>query len=296
MNILVTGASGLLGAHIVSRFACAHNVTGVDRNPWWGERCIQFFQGDLSESAFLRDIILRSSPDVLIHSAGMIDVDGCENNPDQALQSNVEITSTLVENTPPQCKFVYISTDAVFSGASSFWQETDEPKPLNVYARTKFEGERATVKASTHLILRTNFYGWSSGRKKTAAEWLHQALRDGEPINLFDDFFTTPIYAADLARCLEATVNSGYRGLLHLAGRDRVSKYEFGLAMGRLMGVSMSNVRRGSLAEAKFAAPRAKDISLGTERARALLGFEMPGCEQGLRRFLSDQAKPLSQR
>ena len=65
----------------------------------------------------------------------------------------------------------------------------------------------------------------AAGRKKTSAEWLYGALKNGEPITLYEDFFFTPIYAADLADTLALLLDRRARGLYHVAGRDRVSKF-----------------------------------------------------------------------
>src|SRR5262245_26677935 len=178
MNILVTGGSGLLGAHALVHLASRHKVMGVDRNAWWGDQALRFLRGDLEAPSFLRSAISTCQPDVIVHCAGMVDVDACERNPDQAFRSNAELTRRVVLHTPPACLFVYISTDSVFSGESGFWREDQEPSPRNVYARSKYEGEQEVAKLEKHLIVRTNFYGWSSGRKKTSAEWLYNALRN----------------------------------------------------------------------------------------------------------------------
>ncbi len=296
MKVLVTGASGLLGAHIAAGFAASHQVTGADRNAWWGDRPLPFLKCDLNEPAAVRDAMAATRPDAVIHCAGLADVDACERNPDLAFLTNVVLTRNLVSETPSGCLFVYISTDSVFSGDSRFWPEDHKPAPRNVYARSKLQGEEEARKLRDHLIIRTNFYGWSSGRKKTSAEWLYRALAAGEAITLFEDFYFTPIYAPDLVRILGTVIDRGARGVLHLAGRDRVSKYSFGETMARLMGVSMKNVRRGSILESNLSATRSTDISLNTQRARDLSGGDMPGCEEGLKRFLADKDRPLSRR
>lgn len=296
MNVLITGVSGLLGAHIAAGFAKEHHVIGVDRNAWWGDSPITFLQGELNNVPLRTQAITSTAPDVLIHCAGAVDVDACERDPDWAHQVNVNLTRSLVAETPTDCLFVYISTDSVFCGDKAFWSEQDAPAPCNVYAATKLDGEREVAQLHNHLIVRTNFYGWSSGRKKTSAEWLYGALASGDSITLFDDFFFTPIYLPHLVRFLRASIDHRTRGLLHMAGRDRISKYEFGQTMAKLMSVSMKNVRRGSIEDAHFAATRSKDISLNTDRVQKLLGCEMPACEEGLQLFLADRGKPLSQR
>ena len=296
MNIAITGASGLLGAHLVAGLMTKHEVFGLDRHAWWGERNLPFFMGDLLDPAFLDVAIPACQADVLIHCAGTTDVDGCQRDPAQAMKFNAGLTRDLVRRIPESCLFIYISTDSVFSGNSSFWKETDAPSPCNVHGSTKLEGEREAAKHSRHLILRTNFYGWSSGRKKTSAEWMVNALKNGDAITLFDDFFFSPIYVADLVQLVSGMIDRESSGLFHAVGHDRVSKYEFGEMMAEAMKVPMSNVKKGSLSDAKFFAPRSSDISLCTMKISTEMKREVPGCRAGIERFLADRSKPLEKR
>ena len=296
MKVTITGASGLLGAHLAAAFREHHEVIGIDRNSWWGDWPLALLRGELQDASFVEEAISRSQPNVLIHCAGTVNVDACEKNPAQALEDNRGITQRLLHSVSPDCLFVFISTDSVFSGNSRLSTEDHPTSPVNVHARTKLEAERAVSQHPQHLIIRTNFFGWSSGRKKTAAEWLYGALDRQEPITLFDDFFFTPIYAVDLSTILFRMIQRDARGLFHVAGADRVSKYEFGTVMAHGMCASIANVRRGSIADMPLGAPRSSDISLSSGKAERFLGTPMPRCHDGLTRFLSDFKKPLSER
>src|SRR5436190_92566 len=114
MNVLVTGACGLLGAHVVARLGPRHNVVGVDRHPWWGDQPADILHGDLADTGFLKGALAHHTPELIVHCAGMVDVDACERNPGDAHFSNVEITRRLLACAPAQCRFVYISSDSVF--------------------------------------------------------------------------------------------------------------------------------------------------------------------------------------
>jgi dTDP-4-dehydrorhamnose reductase len=296
MNVLVTGACGLLGAHLSMQFSLRHRITGIDRHPWWGDKPIEVLQGDLRDGALLDAVFASFVPDVVIHCAALVDVDACERDPDLAYEINADVTKKLAARIPSHCLFVYISSDAVFSGNSQFWTEDQRPEPCNAYSRSKLQGETEARKATKHLIVRTNFFGWSSGRKKTSAEWLYKALAGHEPVTLFDDFCFTPIYVADLSRYLSSMVERNCQGLFHIGGKDRVSKYEFGEKMAMQMSVPTDNVMRGKLAEAALHAMRSPDISLSSARAQDLLGFIPPSCDDGIARFLADRGRPLSAR
>jgi dTDP-4-dehydrorhamnose reductase len=296
VKIAVTGASGLLGAHLCEGLRRDHDVAGLDRNSWWGDRPLPLLRGDLGDPAFINKAVAELRPDVLVHCAGITDVDSCQKNPEQAFASNTHMTRDLVRHLSSSCHFVYVSTDSVFQGAAGYWTEESTPSPCNVYAQSKLGGEQQAAAHADTLTIRTNFYGWSSGRKKTAGEWLFHALDKGEDITLFTDFFFTPIYAVDLVEIVRTMIERRLLGVFHVAGRDRVSKYDFGSMMARRMAVTMDHVKRGSLADAKLAAPRSSDISLDSGKASHVLGRPIPDCEAGIARFLADRQKPLSER
>ena len=297
MRVLVTGACGLLGAHLLESLSRRHEASGADRNPWWGETPRVLFTGDLLDSRFLKDLAGRVKPQVLFHCAAMTDVDACEKDPESARAYNAGLPRTLAGLLPADCLFVYLSTDAVFGGTRPMAKEEDPPAPCNVYGRSKWEGEQAVRTACRNsLIVRTNFYGWSSGRKKTFAEWLWGCLERKEPVTLFEDFFFSPIYAVDLVERLEGLVENGHRGLFHLAGSERVSKHRFGMQMAQTGGLSAGSVRAGSVRQAGLAAQRGGDLSLDVSRFSRETGTGLPDCPQGLRRFFKDRGLSLSRR
>lgn len=297
MKILVTGASGLLGAHLMAVLSRRHEVVGVDRHPWWGDRSADVRLADLTEPQAVADVVASVAPDVVVHCAGLVSVDACERDPGLAYRSNAGITGTLARSVAPDCLFVYIATDGIFKGDAPFATEEQLPCPRTVYGRSKLQGEwEVMLAARSHLIVRTNFYGWSSGRKQTAAEWLYHVLESGEAATLFTDFFYTPMYVVDFVERLELLIQGGHRGIVHLAGRDRVSKAQFARLLAEVAGLSLEHVRWGSVDDAPLAAARPKDMSLSSEHFRRLTGANLPGCLSGLRRFVADRHRPLSGR
>lgn len=288
MRILVTGACGLLGSHLLSFLSGRHETAGIDRHPWWGDDSVQLLQGELEDLSFVRKTLRELAPELLIHCAALADVEACERDPVRASACNAGLTRGLLSCFTEGMRMLYISTDAVFSGENSFSPETEEPRPKTAYGRSKLEGEREVQRAGpNHLIVRTNFYGWSSGRKKTSAEWMHESLRTKSPVTLFEDFFFTPIYVVDLAEGLAALAGQRRQGLFHVAGKDRVSKYEFGKLLSQEAGFSMEAVQTGS---------RLKDLSLDSSRFRRQTGLCSPEVRPGLVRFLRDRDQPLHQR
>jgi dTDP-4-dehydrorhamnose reductase len=230
------------------------------------------------------------SPHVVIHTAAWVDVDGCQVNPAKAKESNETLTKLVVSASPKKAKIVYISTEQVFPGNKPYAKESDPTRPINIYGRTKLAGENIVQKSGRpHLIIRTNFFGWSSGRKKTFGEWLIQSLREKQPIRLFTDFYFTPIYAGLMADRLEHLLKKDAQGVAHLGGLDRVSKYEFGRKLALMSSLRFFSVKASRMNRVAKLAPRPKDISLNSGRAAALLGTQSPTLKKSIQRFLRDE-------
>ncbi len=297
MKILITGACGLLGAHLTALFSRRHQVTGTDRHFWWGDQPVELVSGELGGASFMEGLVKKTAPDCVIHCAAVTNVDLCERDPALAHAVNADLTRRLAQAVSPGCLFVYISTDGLFQGDKPMVTEEDPPLPRTIYGRSKLQGEQEVrLACERHLIIRTNFYGWSSGRKATFAEWLYEALESKQQITLFEDFFFTPIYVVDLAERLGALIEAGCTGLFHVAGAQRVSKEAFGKQLAGAARFSLENVQRGTLKQASLAADRPRDMSLSSERFFRTTGITVPGCKDGILHFLRDRGRPLSAR
>lgn len=297
MTTLITGAGGLLGSHLAARFSREGRVVAVDRRPWWGDTPADSVVGDLLTPGWIEQVVAETAPQVIIHCAAMVDLEACERDPQQADLVNATLTRRIARATPPGSLCVYISTDGLFDGRESWMTEQTLPCPRTVYGRSKIHGEWETQLATPdHLIVRTNFFGWSSGRKVSSAEWLFAALERQTRITMFDDFHFTPIYVVPLVETLCALIGKGARGVVHVGGADRVTKYDFAMAMAEVAALDAAAVRRGSLRDAALTADRPADMSIDSRRCAALTGRIQPSMRDGLTQFVADRHRPLSAR
>lgn len=297
MNVAITGVCGLLGAHFAAALAGNHRVVGFDRHPWWGKAPVELHCGDLGDEPLRKEFLQDAKPDLLIHCAAMVNVDACEWRPADAYFANETITRLLLRGVPAGCRIVYVTTDGIFSGDRPMRSESELPCPRTVYGRSKLHGEWETQLASPeHLIVRTNFYGWSSGLKDTAAEWLYRAFEKGEPITLYDDFWFTPIYVVALVERVLALIGGRHTGIFNVVGGERISKYDFGMRLARMAGFEDVRVNRGSISDAAFAAPRPRDMSLDAGKVVTTVGMPAPDCTAGIRNFLADRRLTLEER
>jgi dTDP-4-dehydrorhamnose reductase len=181
---------------------------------------------------------------------------------------------------------VHVSTDAVFDGRHGGYRETDPARPLNVYGKTKAEGERAVLAANPKaVVLRTNFFGWHPLPGRGLAEWFLDRFETGKPIPGFVDVWVAPMLVNDLAERILAILALPLSGLYHASGSECLSKYEFGRRLAREFGFDEEMVHPAHVAEVGRRAPRPHNLCLDCTKLKADSSLTLPGVDEGLPRF-----------
>lgn len=286
-RLLVTGSTGLVGATLVLAVSKRYEVVAGSRRPMIEFPGVESVELDLASAESIAAAVSAARPTVVVHCAAETRVDWCEDHPDETMRVNVEGTARLGRAAASVgARLLYLSTDSVFDGARGAYVEEDEPRPLNVYARSKWLGEQAVRReAPDHLIVRTNLYGWNLAPRVGLAEWILGKLRRGEEVPGFRDVVFSPLLADDLVDLLLDMIARDLKGLYHLGARDAVSKHEFALALAREFGLDGGLVRPASITSAGLRAARPPVTNLNPARAEAALGKPMPLVAEGLRRF-----------
>ncbi|EMA16393.1 dTDP-4-dehydrorhamnose reductase [Haloarcula marismortui] len=234
MQILVVGASGLLGGNVTS-VALDRNETVVtayhSEDP--GFDCPSH-QIDITSSAAVDDLVIEVDPDAIVNCAAMTDVDGCETDREQAYAVNADGAEHVAWAADSvDAALVHTSTDYVFSGEETDrYPETAEPAPKQVYGESKLAGERHV--RETHpdpLITRLSFvYGRSlpDGSISGFPAWVLEKARKGDEIPLFTDQRVSPSYAKPTVKTLLDLLEADQKGTFNIASRSCVTPYEFG--------------------------------------------------------------------
>lgn len=292
---LVTGASGLFGHVLCGRLREAgKSVVALGRRHAVGVAGICDASVDLTDLAALEPAVSGWAPDVVLHMAGLTSVDACEADPGLADLLHRQATEVLAGWAALHDKsFVYISTDHLWDGTVPMVTETTPPAPMNVYARSKLAGETAALAAmDSALVIRTNFFGPGRPWRSSLSEWVLAALRENRPITAFSDVYFTPISTPLLADALLSLVSAGGAGVFHVAGGERLSKYDFATTVADVYGYPQANIAAASIDSAGLRAPRPKDMSLSTDKAAAFLGYVMPDVRTSLNAARKHEATP----
>ncbi len=293
-KILITGTNGLLGSNLVNFFShqSEYKIYLTSQKPSVNPGINCFSQGDLLDKIFVDGLFFSIKPDIVINTVSLVNVDQCEEQPSLANQVTVKTAENIaLASNQYNCRLIYISTDHLFDGKKSFYNEEDTPNPVNIYGKTKLLAEENTQKyAPESVIVRTNFFGWSPQRHApTFGEWIFNNLKEHNPMNLFTDYYFTPIEVTYLAEAILEIGITDFSGIINIAGSRRCSKYEFGMELARVFGFDPSPIQECSVHSAAFRAKRQQDLSLSTEKFRKLFAYELPDLETSLIRFKETQ-------
>ena len=232
---------------------------------------------DLTDAESTKIILRLVKPHVIIHCAAMVDVDGCESDPEGAHALHVGATKTLVSESKTRgIHLIYISTDSVFDGKKrGAYTEKDLPNPMNIYARTKLEGEEVVLAIEEGLVLRTNIFGWTR-QGKSFGEWIINGLRKQEPLTMFTDVFFSPISTYGFAKVIKECIKKGTTGLFHAAGKAVLSKCDFAFEVASAFGLPATCINPVQLNDVKLGAPRPQNMALDSSKIANALGIFLP--------------------
>lgn len=230
MKVLVTGAKGQLGYDVVNELTLrGHEAIGVDIS-----------EMDITSAAQTMNVIAEISPDAVIHCAAWTAVDAAEDNEDAVRRVNADGT----RNVASACKAVgakmmYISTDYVFDGQGTGPWSADCKTfaPLNVYGRTKLEGERAVAdNIDNYFIVRIAWVFGAHG--KNFVDTMLRLGQTHDTLRVVNDQIGTPTYTPDLARLLVDMIETDKYGYYNATNEGGyISWYEFACEIFRQAGM-----------------------------------------------------------
>jgi dTDP-4-dehydrorhamnose reductase len=231
---------------------------------------------DLTDAAAVRAEFRRDNPQLVIHCAALSRSPECQANPALARKINVEVTRLLAE-LAAEIPLVFLSTDLVFDGRTGNYDETAQVNPPSVYAETKAAAEQIVFANPRHTVFRLSLNGGASPTgDRGFNEQMRRAWQAGQTLSLFTDEFRCPMPAEVTARAIWELAARNQPGLYHLAGSERLSRWQIGQLLATRWPELNPRIESASVKE-YAGAPRAPDTSLNCTKAQTLLSFQLPG-------------------
>jgi len=243
-------------------------------------------------------------PNIIVNAAAYTLVDQAEHNPNLAHRINALAAGELAKNAVLlNAWLVHFSTDYVFNGQGTQpWTETDLPQPLNVYGRTKLEGDQAILASNCkHLILRTSWVYGLHGNN--FAKTILEKAQTQDSLEVVNDQFGAPTSAELLASLTTQTLllamkNPKLGGLYHVAAQGEASWYTYAqflleqaLREGLTLRVKPEDLIPVSSAQWSAPAARPSNSRLNTTKFCETFGLTLPHWQEGVTQFVRAYAK-----
>lgn len=289
MKALIIGASGLVGSHLMQ--ACHRrgwDVVGTYHN--FSQSGLMRLQ--LTDAADVQSLVQQSQPDVVFLPAFRSNVDYCEQHPDETYQINVAGSLNVARAARDAgAKLVFYSSDYVFNGRGGPYREADEPDPICAYGWQKLEVERKISKLlENFLILRVTVVYGHEAQDKNFVSRLVKTLEGGQVLKVPQDQVGSPTLVDDIAEASCRLVEAGATGIFHVAGPERMSRYQFAVEVARVFGLPAENIVPVTTAELGQAALRPLEAGMVCEQLAKTLNWNLRGVVEGLEYLKQNQA------
>lgn len=295
-KLMVTGANGFVAGSILADAGAGFEVHALSRGAaTTSRRNLHWHTCGSLEGGALAAVVRAVKPDAVIHTAALADIDFCQANPVAACAVNVELTRTLAGLCAESgSRLIYCSTDTVFDGEHAPYAEEDPTGPVNRYAQTKVEAEQIVAASGApaviaRLALVVGLPVLGAGNSFLAR--MVASFRAGQTVSVPALEVRTPVDVITAGRALVELAVGEQRGIFHLAGSERLSRFEMAQRIARRFGFPDRLVTAQPAASASGRAPRPRDVSLANAKACANLKTPMRRFDEALSLILETAAK-----
>lgn len=292
MNILLFGKTGQVGWELQRALAPLGNIIALDMQSV--DYC-----GDFSNPEGIAETIRAINPDVIVNAAAHTAVDKAESEQGLAqLLNAISVEAIAKEAAKIGAWVVHYSTDYVFPGnGETPWRETDETAPLNVYGRTKLDGEKALqAHCPNHLIFRTSWV--YAGKGNNFAKTMLRLAEERKELSVINDQVGAPTGAELLADCTAhairiAMAKPEVAGLYHLVASDTTTWYDYAALVfdeARKAGIELAVEKLNAIPTTAYPTPARRPLNsrLNTEKFQTNFGLVLPCWDIGVKRMLAE--------
>ena len=288
MKVVVTGANGMLGSALCPALKRkGYKVYATDINNIGNDIDLLDVQDIDQINSFVKNV----HPDLIIHLAAETDVDKCETQIDHAYMVNAIGTENIaLISQKVSVPLIYISTAGVFDGEKQEpYTEFDLPNPVNIYAKTKLEGERIVEKLlSRYFIVRAGWMMGGTGKDKKFVAKIVELLKTKKELSVVTDKLGSPTYTKDLSNNLIQLIRSGRYGLYHIANKGGCSRYDIAKKITEYLKKTDIVIKPITSDKFPLPAPRGRSEQIDNYKLNLLSMNNMPPWQDALKEYLGE--------
>ena len=287
-KILITGASGFLGFNLCQSASKKWQVYGTYFSQKIEMSEVSLFKIDLKDYKETADLFKTIKPDAVIHTAAASKPNYCQTHPEESYAINVTAAiniARLCQEYKIHCAFT--STDLVFDGQNPVYSETSPVSPICYYGEQKVAAEvkMSEITDAIALCRMPLMFGLPSPVSASFLQGMINNLKANREVNLFTDEFRTPASAATASAGLLLAVEQQIKGVLHLGGKERISRYDFGVLVADLLNKPKKLIQPILQSDIETIAKRSPDTSLDSSKAFAI-GYQPLSVKEELTRLI----------
>ncbi|HNP19486.1 MAG TPA: SDR family oxidoreductase [Fulvivirga sp.] len=294
MKILITGSNGLLGQKLVKLLVSEGidviaTSRGADR---LGLNGYVYDPMDITDANDVQTCIERHTPDVVINTAAMTNVDQCETEREACYALNVTAVAHLIAACASvNCHLIHLSTDFIFDGSHGPLTEEDKPNPISYYGESKLVAEELLLKSNIKWsIARTVLvYGVAMDMSRSnIVLWVKKSLESGQQIKVVNDQWRTPTLAEDLAMGCYLIAKNKALGIFNISGEDMLTPYQMAMQTAEFFKLNSDLIEETDGTKFTQTAKRPPKTGFIIDKAKSELGYDPHGFAEGLQ-VLKDQ-------
>ena len=272
-KLVVTGASGFLGWHLCQLAKQQWDVYSTYFFHQIEISGVSLLKVDLRDFQALKQLFQQVQPSAVMHTAAQSSPNYCQTHPEESYEINV-MTSLNIAGlcADYDIPYIFTSTDLVFNGLNPPYRETDPVSPVNAYGEQKVraEGEILARYPQATICRMPLMFGMATPTATSFMQPFMQTLKEGKELALFTDEFRTPASGKTAAQGLLMVLEKQVQGIIHLGGKERVSRYDFGRLLVEVFQLPETGLKSCRQQDVKMAAPRPADVSLDSYKAFGL--------------------------
>jgi dTDP-4-dehydrorhamnose reductase len=272
-KLLISGASGFLGWHLCQKAKPDWDVYGTYASRRLDIDGVNLIKLNLTDFHALKQLFEQLQPAAVIHTAAHAKPNFCQKYPRESFEINVTASLNLAglcSDFDIPC--VFTSTDLVFDGLNPPYRESDRVSPISYYGEQKMLAESGMLARhpQTAICRMPLMFGVASPTAESFLQPFIKTLREGKELSLFIDEIRTPVSASTAANGLLLALEKKIAGILHLGGKERISRYDFGCLMAEVLQLPQNLLTLCQQKDVPMSAPRSPDVSLDSSKAFSL--------------------------